>query len=315
MRNKLTANPSPAPGKRRFPFHIVVFVAPGMLIYTLFMIYPLLDSLRIGFFGNMSDGGGFVGFGNFRLLLGDPAWWERFSGAFTNSFKFFLINFLVQNPVGLMLAALLAGKTKASGLYRTLIFTPAVLSLVIVAFVWQLLLSPLWGLASEFLGLFGLRHLYQPWLGLPDTALPVLALISAWQYVGIPMMLYYAALIRIPDELIEAARIDGAGSWQIFWRVKFPLLLPMVGVVTLLTYIGNISAFDIIFAVKGPLAGPNYATDTLMTLFYRTFFGFGFQQPNPAMGGAIAGATFTILMAGVAAYFCIWQRRVRSHEF
>ena len=311
----MTVDPSSEPGRRRFPFHVVVFIAPGLLIYTLFMVYPLLDSLRIGFFGNKVDGGNFVGLENYSLLLGDPAWRERFSGAFMNSFKFFLINFLVQNPVALMLAALLAGKTKADGLYRTVIFTPAVLSLVIVAFVWQLLLSPLWGLARDFLGLFGLSHLYQPWLGLPDTALPVLALISAWQFVGIPMMLYYAALISIPDELSEAARIDGASSWQAFWHVKFPLLLPMVGVVALLTYIGNISAFDIIFAIKGPLAGPNYATDTLMTLFYRTFFGFGFQQPDPAMGGAIAGATFIILMVGVVAYFCIWQRRVRNYEY
>ncbi len=303
-----------APGKRRFPIHIVVFIAPGAVIYTLFLIYPLLDSLRIGFFGNETDGGGFVGFRNYALLLFDPDWSERFRGAFVNSLIFFFINVFVQTPVALMLAALLANKTRFSTFYRTAIFVPAVLSLVIVAFVWQLILSPVWGVSRDLMGLFGLAQFFQPWLGLQETALTTLALISVWQFLGIPMMLFYAALLSIPEELTEAARIDGASSWNVFWDIKFPLLLPIIGIVTLLTYIGNMSAFDVIFAVKGPLAGPNFSTDTLMTFFYRTFFGTGFQQPNPVMGGAVAGATFIILMAGVAAYFFLWQRRVRSYE-
>ena len=305
---------APAPRRKPFPLHIVVFVAPGALIYTIFMICPLLNSLRAGFYAPATGGAVFVGFDNFARLVTEPLWIDRFRGALRNSFIFFAVNFLVQNPVALLLATLLADKTRASGLYRAAIFAPAVLSLVIVAFVWQLLLSPLWGVAKDALGFVGLANLYQPWLGLPGTSLITLALISAWQYIGVPMMLYYAALISIPYDLTEAAVIDGAGSWRIFWSVKLPLLLPIVGVVSLLTYIANISAFDVIFAVKGPLAGPNFASDTLMTLFYRTFFGFEFQQPDPAMGGAIAAATFMILMVGVAAYFFLWQRRVTSYE-
>lgn len=300
---------------RRFPLHIVVFILPGALIYAIFMIYPLLASLLDAFYAPDAAGApAFVGIANFLRLLTDPSWASLFGNALGHSIVVFLINFLIQNPIALLLATLLANRTRLSGLYRAVIFAPAVLSLVIVAFVWELILSPLWGVAKSALIAVGLGAAYHPWLGLPDTSLVTLALISAWQYVGVPMMLYFAALIAIPDDLIEAAVIDGAGPWRIFFSVKLPLLLPIVGIVSLLTYIANISAFDVIFAVKGPTAGPNFASDTLMTLFYRTFFGYEFQQPDPAMGGAIAGMTFLILMLGVVAYFFLWQRRVRSYE-
>lgn len=304
------------PRRRPFPTHLLVFLLPGTLIYTLFMVYPLADSLRDGFFVVTADGTQrFVGFDNFVRLLTDSNWQPRLTGALLDSLVFFLINLCVQTPIALMLANFLASKTRLSGLYRTLIFSPAILSLVIVAFVWQMLLSPLWGIAKGMLGGVGLGALYQPWLGLPGSALITLALISAWQYLGVPMMLYFAALISIPEELTEAAVIDGANPWHIFRHVKLPLILPMVGIVALMTYIANLSAFDVVFAVKGPLAGPNFASDTMMTFFYRTFFGFEFQQPDPAMGGAIAGTMFVILAVGVGLYFYVWQRRVRSYEF
>ena len=101
-------------------------------------------------------------------------------------------------------------------------------------------------------------------------------------------MLYFATLISIPNDLFEAAYVDGATDWQIFWRIKLPLLMPMIGIVSLLTYIGNFNAFDVIFALKGADAGPNYASDTMMTFFYRTFFGSGFQKADPHMGAAVA---------------------------
>ena len=300
--------------QKRFPLHIVVFIAPGAFIYTLFLIYPLLDSMRIGFFENKVDGGGFVGFQNYTKIFTDPELSVRFPAAFFNSIKFFVIALVVQMPIALLLATLLAANTRFSVFYRTVIFVPAVLSLAIVAFIWELILSPIWGVSRDFMGFFGMAAYYKPWLGLEATALPVLALMSVWQFVGIPMMLFFAALLSIPEDLSEAARIDGASSWNIFWDIKFPLLMPIIGIVILLTYIGNMSAFDVIYAVKGSLADPNYATDTLMTLFYRTFFGTGFMQPNPAMGGALAGTTFVILMTGVIAYFFLWQKRVRTYE-
>jgi raffinose/stachyose/melibiose transport system permease protein len=142
----------------------------------------------------------------------------------------------------------------------------------------------------------------------------VLSLISVWQFIGIPMMLFYAALIAIPDELIEAARVDGASYWTIFWRIKFPLILPTVGIVTILTFVGNFNAFDLIYTTQGALAGPDFSTDILGTFFYRTFFGFQLQLGNPNMGATVATMMFLIILTGVLLYMTLWQRRVTTYE-
>jgi len=183
-----------------------------------------------------------------------------------------------------------------------------------VGFIWELILSPLWGVARDILTFVGLEHLYQPWLGLEGPALIALAFISVWQFIGIPMMLFYAALIGIPDELVEAATVDGATGWQTFWKVKFPLILPTVGIVTILTYVGNFNAFDLIYTVQGALAGPNFSTDIMGTFFYRTFFGQQLQLGDPYMGATVATVMFLIILASVAAYMFGYQSKVQSYE-
>jgi raffinose/stachyose/melibiose transport system permease protein len=128
------------------------------------------------------------------------------------------------------------------------------------------------------------------------------------------MILFYTSLIAIPDELIEAARVDGANGWQTFWDIKFPLILPTVGVVSILTFVGNFNAFDLIYTMKGALAGPNFSTDIMGTLFYRTFFGQQLQLGNPTMGATVATMMFLIILAGVLIYTFLYQRRVVSYE-
>jgi len=300
--------------RKAFPTHIVVFLAPAVLIYTVFMIYPLLESVWLSLQSGAGAGAG-IGFDNYRTLLGDPQWAPRFWGALRNNLIFFGIHMLVQNPLGLLLAALLTTRAlRGRALYRALLFAPTTLSVVIVGFIWQLLLSPLWGIVGGLLKAVGLGRQFQPWLGLESTALPTLSLISVWQFVGIPMMLFLTALIAIPDELVEAARVDGAGAWGTFWRIKFPLILPSVGIVAVLTFVGNFNAFDLIYATKGALAGPNFATDLLGTLFYRTFFGFQLQSGNPHMGATVAMMIFLIILSGMLLYLGVWQRRVVTYE-
>lgn len=303
-------------GRKPFPTHIIVFLAPATIVYTLFMIYPLADSLRLSMFASAGEEGElFVGFQNFATLLTDQLWAPQFWGALKNNLIFLAIHLLVQNPVGLVLAGLLSSRRLfARDLYRTVLFLPTMLSVVIVGFVWQLILSPLWGVVETLLGIVGLESLNKPWLGLEGPALIALSLISVWQYVGIPMMLFYVALINIPDELIEAARVDGATGWGVFWRVKFPLILPTVGIVTILTFVGNFQAFDLIYTTQGVLAGPNFSTDILGTFFYRTFFGHQLQLGNPTMGATIATMMFLIILTGVLFYMFAWQRRVRTYE-
>jgi raffinose/stachyose/melibiose transport system permease protein len=300
--------------KKNIPVHIIVFLSPAIILYTVFMIYPIFDSLILSFFKfDINNSRTFVGFQNYMTLITDSRWQAQFLNALKNSSVFFAINMLIQNPIALLLAALLATKVKGGAIYRTLLYTPTTLSLVIVAFVWQLLLNPMWGITKNILSAIGLGTYFRPWLGLENTALIALALISSWQYIGVPILLYYASLIGIPKDLLDAARVDGASNFKIFWKVKFPLIMPIVGIVSLMTYVFNFNAFDIIYALKGPLAGPNFSTDTMMTFFFRTYFGHEFQQSNPIMGTTIAGTMFLLLMIGVLIYF-FWQRRIENYE-
>jgi raffinose/stachyose/melibiose transport system permease protein len=114
--------------------------------------------------------------------------------------------------------------------------------------------------------------------------------------------------------LIEAARVDGATGWTVFWRIQLPLILPTIGIVTILTYTGSLNAFDLIFSLEGPLAAPNYATDVLGTFFYRTFYGNIGVGANPTMGTTIAGMSFLLVLGGVLAYLIAWQRRTTAYE-
>jgi raffinose/stachyose/melibiose transport system permease protein len=222
----------------------------------------------------------------------------------------------VQNPIGLALAALLSlPRLRFATTYRTLIFMPTMLSVVIIGFTWQLILSPLWGVAKSLLGFVGMAHLFGPWLGQESTALLTTSLISVWQFVGIPMILIYTALLAIPDELIDAATVDGLNQWQAFFWVKLPLILPTIGLVSVLTFVNNFNAFDLIYAMKGALAGPNFSTDIMGTLFYRTFFGNQLQLGDPSMGATVATMMFLMILVGVMIYMFLVQRRIQRYSF
>ena len=296
--------------------HILVFLAPAVLIYSIFSIYPLIESLRLSLFDGLPDGTAvWHGIGNYVTLLTDPNWAGQFWNALWNNLILFFIHMVVQNPIGLLLAALLSLAPRFGSGYRTLIFVPTLLSVVIVGFIWELILSPLWGVAETILGAVGLAGLYQPWLGLESTALVTVSLISVWQYVGIPMMLIYAALLSIPDELIDAARVDGLSGFAIFWKVKLPLILPTLGIVAILTYIGNFTqSFDLIYTIQGALGAPNFSTDVMGTLLFRTFFGQQLQIGDTYMGATVASMMFFIILVGVTIYLALVQRRLQRYE-
>ena len=298
--------------RRPFRWHILVFLAPAVLVYTAIMILPLFATLNLALFRSVEGVRQFVGLGNFRTLFGDPRWSASFWNALGNNFWFFLIHMVVQNPIGILLAAILSSpRLRFAAFYRSAIFVPTVLSFVIVGFVWKLILSPIWGIAPSMLDAVGLKSLFSPWLGKEETALTTLALISVWQFVGIPMMLIYAALLTIPDEVIEAAEMDGITGWAQFWKIKLPMILPSIGIISVLTFVGNFNAFDLIYVSQGALAGPNYSTDILGTFLYRTFFGFQLQIGDPHMGATIATAMFAIILVGVCIYLFGIQRRLR----
>ncbi|TGV51115.1 sugar ABC transporter permease [bacterium M00.F.Ca.ET.141.01.1.1] len=302
--------------KRPFRWHIAVFLAPAVLVYTAIMILPLAGTLQLSLFRNVDQSQVFVGLDNFRTLFGDPNWSVNFWNALRNNVWFFIIHMLVQNPVGVLLAALLSSpKLRFSAFYRTAIFVPTILSFVIVGFAWKLILSPLWGMAPHLLDFVGLKSLFTPWLGKEQYALTALSLVSVWQFIGIPMMLIYAALLSIPDEVIEAAECDGITGLSQFWKIKLPLILPSIGIISILTFVGNFNAFDLIYTAQGALAGPNYSTDILGTFLYRAFFGFQLQVGDPNMGATIATIMFLIILGGVCVYLFLIQTRLRRYQF
>jgi raffinose/stachyose/melibiose transport system permease protein len=298
-------------------WHIAVFLAPAVAVYTALMIIPLFGTLAQSLFNQDAAGARvFVGLANFARLFGEALWSDAFWNALGNNFWFFVIHMLVQNPIGIALAALLSSpRLRMAAFYRTAIFVPTILSFVIVGFVWKLILSPIWGIAPGMLDAVGLKSLFAPWLGKEDYALTALALVSVWQFVGIPMMLIYAALLSIPDEVLEAAEMDGITGWSQFWKIKLPLILPAIGIISILTFVGNFNAFDLIYVAQGALAGPDFATDILGTFLYRTFFGFQLQIGDPYMGSAIAAAMFGIILVGVCLYLFGIQTRLRRYQF
>lgn len=301
--------------RKPFRWHILVFLLPAATVYTLVMIYPLAETLRLSLFREVDNSPVFVGLANFADLFFDSRWSDQFWNALWNNIYFFIVNMLVQNPIGIALAALLSiPRLRGRSFYRTAIFLPTLLSFVIVGFGWKLILSPLWGVAPTLLDFVGLKFLFAPWLGKEAYALTTVALVSVWQFIGLPMILIYAALLSIPEELMEAAECDGVTGFAQFWKIKLPLILPTIGIISILTFVGNFNAFDLIYTMQGALAGPNFSTDLLGTLLYRTFFGHQLQLGDPHMGATVATMMFLIILSGVALYLFVIQRRITRYQ-
>lgn len=291
----------------------ILFLIPALAVYIVFMAWPLLNSMRLSLYtGSGFRPTAFVGFDNYVRLFTDAYFRDRFVNALGNTFVFFLIHMLVQNTLGLLFATLLAAGVRGGNLYRTIIFIPATLAVLVTGFLWRLILNPQFGALSFFLRSVGLDAIARtPWLGDERFVLPVISLVSSWQWVGLPTMMFLAGLLSIPDELLEAARIDGASTWHLFWRVKAPLLAPVLGIVAVLTFVGNFNAFDVVYAMTGARGDPNYAADLLAPLFYRVGIAgeHPVARPDMGMGASIATITFLILMAGVSLWLVVSRRR------
>jgi raffinose/stachyose/melibiose transport system permease protein len=279
----------------------LLYIIPALLIYIIFMAYPLLDSLRLSFYtGSNSSNREFIGFLNFKKLFTDETLSVRYKGAFSHTIIFFLINMVFQNGLGILFAVIITTRTmKAKSFYQTVIFIPTTFAVLVTGYLWKLLLNPIW--AGDTLSKIGLGFLARPWLGTKSTALVVVSLISCWQWMGIPTMMFIAALKNIPKDCLEVASIEGATAWQTFTKIKVPLIKPIIGMVTILTFVNNFNAFDIIFATETVNGAPNYATDLLGTFFYR--IGIAGEHPiaiaDPGLGAAVATITFIVLLLGV----------------
>ena len=261
----------------RMPFLTgVVFVAPALLLFSVFILYPLATALSYSFFswkGTLQ--GGFVGLENYVAVFTRKPFDEALPNAFSHNLLLFAGAMVFQNTVGLLLAMALHKIGRLKRLFQTMFAMPYLVSPLVVGYLWSLLLSPLFGPVNAILKAVGLEEFALPWLGDPTTAIWAIVFITAWQWIGFPMLLYGAALGGIPDEITEAADIDGATGFKKFRSITFPLLLPALGTVSILTFIGAMEAFPIPYAVGGSTGSPAGATDVMALLFYRTAFESG----------------------------------------
>lgn len=244
-----------------------LFLLPALLLYGLVVIYPTIAGGVLAF----TDWRGgrtepqFVGLRNFAQILSDP---EAF-GALTNTLLIAVSLTIVQNVVGLSLALALNSKIKSRIVLRLVFFLPTLLPSVIVGFLWQFILTPA-GPLNSLLAAVGLEGAQQNWLGSPDVALWSVIGVVMWGGVGVTMVIYLAGLQGVPDELYEAAAIDGASMSRRFRHVTLPLLIPATTVCLSLTLIGALKVFDQVFVMTG--GGPGYSTQTMSVLMYKEAF-------------------------------------------
>ena len=286
------------------------YILPAFLVYLVFMAYPLVDSVRLSLYSGTTGAREFVGFANYVRLFTDPVVSLRFWTAFKNTWVFFAFHMLLQNALGILFAVILTNRTmRGRQFYQAVIFIPCTIAVLVTGYLFKLMLNPIW--AGTTLKKMGLGILVRSWLGDTNTALPVVSLVSVWQWVGIPTMMFVAGFQGISDDLIEAASIEGANSWQQFLRINLPLILPVVGMIAILTFVANFNAFDAVYSMETADGAPNYTTDLIGTLFYR--YGVAGQHPvgipEPGVGAAIATSIFAMLMCGVIPTLKLTQGR------
>jgi raffinose/stachyose/melibiose transport system permease protein len=288
----------------------LLFAAPALLLFGIFVLYPMASALSYAFFSwQGTTRGAFVGLENFVTLFTQEPFTTELPRAFGHNIVFFIGTMLIQNTLGLGIAVLLHRRARSRRLLQTLYAMPYLVSPIVIGYLWTLLLSPTMGPVNALLSKVGLDSLARPWLGDPSTALWVVVLVSAWQWVGFPVLLYGAALGGVPEELSEAARVDGASHWQTFRSIVFPLLVPAIGTVSILTFIFAMEAFALPYAFGGPTGSPAGATDFISLLFYRTAFANGSTN---AIGtsSAIAALLFLVIFGGAVAA----TRVLRRHQ-
>ncbi|MEA2026623.1 MAG: sugar ABC transporter permease, partial [Chloroflexota bacterium] len=278
-----------------------VLAAGGLLLFTTFVIVPTLMSFSLGFTNQnpLYQASDFVGLDNYVEQLGDAA----LHRALKNTVLLTVAVTIGANLGGLILALLLNGTSRYFRSLRTVVFIPQILSAVIVSFIFTTILTNR-GILNSTLDGVGLSELTRPWLGLPDLALGSIGFVVMWQMMGFTTVVYLAALQSVPNDLIEAAEIDGAGAWKRFRNVTFPLLGPGVTISTAIVLITTLRLYDHIAVLTG--GGPGFRTES--AVFYLLRMGF----TNNRIGYASSIALVLLVIIGVSSGLIVAYLRRRE---
>ena len=260
-----------APRKRRNRVSAVWwFILPAAAFYIFVVIVPSLQGGAFSFtdWDGISPTKEWVGLDQFRAIFTDPYGWTAIRNTLLIAFSVMVL----QNGIGLLIALGVNTQIKSRNILRVLIFAPVVVTSIAVGFLWKNLFAPDGGI-NTILESIGLGGLTQNWLGDADVAIWAIIAVVVWQFSGYSMVIFLAGLQGIPEEVLEAAAIDGAGPVRRFWSVVRPMLAPAITINLMLSIIGGFKLFDQVFAMtKG---GPGGATNTISTLMYQNAFQLG----------------------------------------
>ena len=270
------------------------FLLPYFLINIVFFLYPLIYATVLAFYQtNGPSRRAFVGLGNFTFILKDP----DFHKALWNTTIFAIFSICLQLPLSLGLAMLLNAKNdRFKAIFRLAIFAPNLVGQVFVGIMFSVLFAPRYGLFNRLLHALVGWGLEQQWLGDPKLVLPAIIIAALWMYVGFNMIYFLAALQNVDQNLVEAARIDGAGAASIFWNVTIPAIAPVATFVIVTSTIGSYQLFELPFNLlqnNGGGYGPSNSGLTVVGYLYQNAFANGDLGAGAAVGWIL---TFIILI-------------------
>ncbi|MER6140800.1 sugar ABC transporter permease [Streptomyces sparsogenes] len=250
-----------------------LFIAPALLGFLVFLLWPTLRGIYLSFTRfNLLTPPTWVGLDNYDRLVHDPLFWDSLKV----TVEYVVINIGVQTVSALAIAVLLQRLTQ-SAVLRGIVLTPYLMSNVVAGLVWLWILDNQLGIGNEILQSLGFDRI--PFLADKTWAIPTIALINVWRHVGYTALLLFAGLQAIPNDVYEAAKVDGASEWRMFWRITMPLLRPVLAVVLIMTVIGSFQVFDTVAVTTA--GGPANATNVLQYYIYGSAFGrfqFGYAS-------------------------------------
>ncbi|NIJ04661.1 carbohydrate ABC transporter permease [Frigoribacterium faeni] len=282
-------------GRGARALEIALLVGPALVVFLAFVVFPIVMAAYYGFFSWSGFGAptDFVGFRNYLTIFQDTT----FLDALRHNATIVVLSLVLQGPVAIGLALLLNRKLRGQSLIRVLIFVPYVISEVVVGTGWSLMLQGS-GAVNDLLTKIGLGSLAQDWLADPSIAIWTLLVIITWKYVGFAVILFLAGLQGVPEELSEAAAIDGATWWQIQRRITLPLLGPTLRIWAFLSIIGSLQLFDLVYIIWGQYIAATAGTSTMATYMVangRTSGSYGY-------GNAVAVVLFLISLVVALVY-------------
>lgn len=262
---------------RKNKLAVCIFLLPALILFTMIIIVPIFMS----FYYSMLDWDGmtkgvFVGLKNYVDLFTSPS--AGFVKTLGNALLLALLSVVIQLPISLLLALLLAKGIKGESFFVAVFFIPVLISTVVIGQLWLKIYNPEYGIVNSVLRDFGLDSWTRTWLGDKKTALYAVFIPILWQYVGYHMLLMYAGIKSVPPELKEAAMIDGANQWKVNRFVIIPMIKPVLRICVIFAVTGSLKAFDLIYVLTN--GGPSHASEVPSTLmvdmiFGRNRYGFG----------------------------------------